>query len=177
MGRRRERTRTDVFAGVAFFEGCDRRLLAEMAPHADRVRLPAGAVLAAAGRHAWQLLVLTEGLARPTADGRQGTLVAGQAVAPGAAAAIAPYPATVTALTAVEVLVVNGPAFAWAVRQQPSLVTPPPRTARAAATAPAGAAGTTRAARLARAWRRAFPARPTPTVHDRNSNVIAGVGR
>ncbi len=120
MGRRDARTR--VFEGVAFFEGRDAATLTELAPHADRVQVPAGTVLAVAGRHAWQLLVLVDGAARTTTGGRTGFLGAGQAIAPHAAATLGPFPTTVTTTTDTEVLVVNGPAFVGAANRDRSLI-------------------------------------------------------
>jgi hypothetical protein len=182
MGRRDARAR--VFDGIAFFDGCDRQLLAEMAHQADRVRVPAGTVLTVAGQHAWQLLVVVEGIAQATDGGGTATVVSGQTIAPRAVAEIAPWPATVTTLSEVEVLVLNGLAFGWAVRQHPHLARPD-RSRPAAVTTPGDGAASLDAAgrghtppRLRR-WSLAarFAAGRPRTVHARHSNVIAGVGR
>lgn len=119
MGRRA--TSTQVFDGVALFDGGSRRRLAQIAPHTDRMRLPGGTVLAEAGRTARELIVLLDGVAGTDDGSATGTLAAGQAVAPAAVATAAPFPATVTADGEVEVLVINGPAFRWALHEIPGL--------------------------------------------------------
>jgi CRP-like cAMP-binding protein len=200
----RRDARTHAFDGVPFFDGCDERLLAELAPHADRVRVPAGTVLATAGRHAWQLLVLVEGSARTTDRGRTGILGPGRAIAPDAVATLAPFPATVTTSSEAEVLVVNGPAFVAAARQHPRLARrspvlrtePPAITATDPGRRADGGRARRRARRLLRARDRASAPQPStrpdvptvdagpapspgrgPAVHARNAHVVAGIGR
>lgn len=118
---RTRRIDNHIFDGLAFFEGCDRRRLADLVFHAGRIRVRPGTVLAEAGRTARELIVVVEG----TVQTQRGpvTLVHGPglAVAPDAVARRARFPLTVTAVGEVEVLVVNGPAFGWAVRDMPEL--------------------------------------------------------
>ena len=179
---RRRSARLQVFAGVAFFDGCDRRLLADLAPHADRLRVRDGQVLATAGRHAWQLLVLVTGTARSEAGGKTRMLGAGDAIAPEAVAQVLPHPATVTAIGDVEVLVVNGPAFSWAARRHPALARPAGGTVETEPTIDLTEPGQVRPAPVPvrrrdarRAARRV--ADHAGAVHGRNTNLIAGVGR
>lgn len=114
----RNRPDTTRFAGARLFEGCTPRQLTPVAPHADRIRVPAGGVIAEAGRSARELMVVLRGVTRvETPAGHLGCMVPGEAIAPHAVAEHGELPVTVTAVTDVELLVVNGPAFRWAVRE------------------------------------------------------------
>jgi CRP-like cAMP-binding protein len=89
----------------------DRRRLAELAPHADRLRLPAGRTLARAGERARELIVLVAGQAALLSeDGRTEVLSAGAEIGGQEVVDHLPHSATVLALTDVDVVVLNGPA-------------------------------------------------------------------
>jgi CRP-like cAMP-binding protein len=116
---RRRRT-IEAFQGVALFEGCPRRKLALLARNVDRLRIPAGRVLSRAGQRADEVVVVVSGdVAR--------TGVADDVLGPGSVIGAAPvvsheaFADTVSARTDVEVLVVNGPAFRWAVQEMPAV--------------------------------------------------------
>lgn len=110
----------EAFEGVALFEGCPRRKLALLARHADRLTLPAGRILSRAGQRADEVVVVLSGDA-------QRSDAANDVLGPGSVIGAAPvvfndtYPDTVSARTELEVLVVNGPAFRWAVQELPAV--------------------------------------------------------
>jgi hypothetical protein len=89
--------------------------LADLAPHADRLRLPAGRTIAFAGASARELVVVVSGqAARLSDDGPPAVLPAGAEIGGHEVVDRRPHPATVVSLTDVEVVVVNGPAVRWA---------------------------------------------------------------
>jgi CRP-like cAMP-binding protein len=100
---------------VPALRGADRRRLAELAPHADRLRLPAGRTIVRAGATARELAVIVTGQAAERfPDGRTAVLTAGAEIGGRETVERRPHPATVVSLTDVEVVVVNGPAVMWA---------------------------------------------------------------
>ena len=91
------------------------RRLADLVPHADRLRLPAGRTIARAGSTARELIVVVSGEAAVgSPDGRMAILPAGAEIGGHEVVARRPHPATVVSLTDIEVVVVNGPAVRWA---------------------------------------------------------------
>jgi Cyclic nucleotide-binding domain len=90
------------------------RRLADLAPHADRLRLPAGRTIARAGATARELVVVVSGKAALLRDGRMAILPAGAEIGGHELVARRPHAATVMSLTDVEVVVVNGPTVRWA---------------------------------------------------------------
>src|SRR5690606_33856176 len=96
------------------FEGCTPGALALFARHVDQVEVQPGEVLARAGRHPREVLVVRAGTARvepgagPTGFAGRGSVIGGREVL-----ADVPHPATVRALTRMRVLVVGPRAFRW----------------------------------------------------------------
>jgi hypothetical protein len=89
--------------------------LADLAPHADRLRLSAGRTIARARATARELVVVVSGRAALLSDdGRLAVLPAGAEIGGHEVVDRRPHPATVVSLTDVEVVVVHGPAVRWA---------------------------------------------------------------
>jgi Cyclic nucleotide-binding domain len=116
LGRRR-RPDLGALRAVPALRDADPRLLAELAPHADRLRLPPGRVLARGGHTARELIVIVSGRAALLSqDGRTGIVSAGAQIGGDEVVGRCPHPATVVALTDVEVVVITAPAVLWANR-------------------------------------------------------------
>ena len=113
----RTRRRPDIgpLLDVPALRGVDCRLLADLAPHADRLRVPAGRTIARAGATARELTVIVAGHAASCfPDGRTAILSAGAELGAYETVHRRPHPAAVVTVTAVELVVVNGPAVLWA---------------------------------------------------------------
>jgi len=114
------RRRRDIgpLLDVPALRDADRRSLAHLAPHADRVRVPAGRTIARAGDTARELTVVVAGQAALLSrDGRTAVLSAGAEIGGHEVVDRRPHPGTVVSLTDVEVVVVRGPAVLWAHRE------------------------------------------------------------
>ena len=135
---RRRRRHQDVgrLRAVPALRGADPRRLAELAAHTDRLRLPPGRTLVRAGETARELVVVVAGEAAAHHDGTTTVLRTGAQIGGAELVRRERHPATVVAATEVEVVVVNGPAVLWAVRE--GLVGPFDRPVREAAGHPAG---------------------------------------
>jgi hypothetical protein len=100
--------------GFAPFDRAPVRVLQELGPHVDRLRVPAGTVLAHEGRVARELVVVLEGDVVgihggvDVVSGSTGTQI-------GAFGLLdrRPHDHTWIARTDLDVVVVNGPAFRW----------------------------------------------------------------
>ena len=117
IGRRR---RPDIgpLQAVPALRDADPRLLAELAPHADRLRLPPGRILARGGHTARELIVIVSGQAALLSqDGRTGMVSDGTQIGGDEIVRRCPHPATVVALTDVDVVVLTAPAVLWANRE------------------------------------------------------------
>jgi CRP-like cAMP-binding protein len=92
------------------------RHLMDLAPHADRLHLPAGRVIARAGHTARELIVVLAGQAALLSqDGRTAAVLsAGAEIGGHEVVERSPHPATVVSLTDVEVVVVDQSAVLWA---------------------------------------------------------------
>ena len=100
--------------GFAPFDRAPLRVLRELAPHVDRVRVRAGTVLAHEGRVARELVIVVDGDVRATRDGHE--IVAGSSGTQIGASGLLdrqPHDRTWVARTDLAVVVVNGPAFRW----------------------------------------------------------------
>jgi len=109
----------------AFAHG-DPGRLAEVAPHADSLRLPPGRTLVQAGATARELIVVLAGEAavlRP--DGTHGVLGPGAEIGGCELLSHERHAATVVAVSALEVVVVNGPAVRWAHAEGIARLAPP----------------------------------------------------
>jgi len=117
LGRRR-RPDLGPLRAVPVLRDADPRLLAELAPHADRLRLPPGRILARGGHTARELIVIVSGQAALLSqDGRTGIVSAGAQIGGDEVVGRCPHPATVVALTDVEVVAITAPAVLWANRE------------------------------------------------------------
>jgi CRP-like cAMP-binding protein len=100
--------------GVAPFDGLPRRVRRELAIHADRLRLPAGTVVVTEGTPAREFVQVVAG--EVVARDRDGAArVAGPGTTIGAAPVLAhaAHPASWVALTDVELVVIDAPAYRW----------------------------------------------------------------
>lgn len=116
----RGHTDLSAFDGLDLFAGYDQHELASLARHADRVVVMPGVVLAHAGRHAHEVLVVVAGEVVVTRDGGEvGRLGPGSVV--GAAEELSgdAHDATYVAAVATTVLALPGAAFRWAARTLP----------------------------------------------------------
>ena len=115
---RRRRPDLGPLRAVPALQHADPRLLAELAPHTDRLRLPPGRILARGGHAARELIVIASGQAALLSqDGRTGIVSAGAHIGGDEVVRRCPHPATVVALTDVEVVVIAAPAVLWANRE------------------------------------------------------------
>jgi CRP-like cAMP-binding protein len=91
-----------------------------LAEHTDRLSVPAGSVLAREGELARQFVLVLDG--EVATSGVEQTTLRDPGVQIGARELMwgQPYDATWTALSELDVLVVNGPAFRWAQRARRS---------------------------------------------------------
>ena len=119
---RRSRRQADAAALAGVFAGIRPRALDPLARHSDWLSVPAGTVLARAGRPAREVVAVLRGeVTALTADGVErrgpGTWVGADQVLDDT-----PHPATVVAGTGTEVLVLAAPSFRWAAQVLPGLV-------------------------------------------------------
>jgi CRP-like cAMP-binding protein len=99
-------------ASVAPFDRYPRRNLRRLAAHADRIRVPEGTVLAREGGLVREMVVVLDGeVVASGHDGCERRLGTGAQIGARELVTGAPHPATLVAGTALEVLVVNGPAY------------------------------------------------------------------
>jgi CRP-like cAMP-binding protein len=120
----RARRRPDValLAEVPPFDRYARTSLAPLIPHADRLRLAEGTVVVHEGHRARQLVIVVAGALLATRGGRPvGALGPGTWIGGDEVLADRAHDCTLVALEGVEVLVLNGPAYRWAVQTLPGL--------------------------------------------------------
>jgi CRP-like cAMP-binding protein len=96
--------------------------LAPLIPHADRLRVADGTVVVREGRRARQLVIVVAGALLATRGGRPvgalgpGTWIGGEELLTDGT-----YDCTLVAAEDLEVLVLNGPAYRWAIQTLPGL--------------------------------------------------------
>jgi CRP-like cAMP-binding protein len=111
-------------ASVAPFDRYPTRSLRRLATHADRIRVPAGTVLAREGGLVREMVVVVAGeVVASRHDGRERRLSAGARIGACELMTGAPHPETLVAGSELEVLVVNGPAYRGAAQTLPGLAT------------------------------------------------------
>jgi CRP-like cAMP-binding protein len=111
-----------VLAEVPPFDRYARTSLAPLIPHADRLRLAEGTVVVREGHRARQLVIVVAGALLATRGGRPvGALGPGTWIGGDEVLADRAHDSTLVALEGVEVLVLNGPAYRWAVQTLPGL--------------------------------------------------------
>jgi hypothetical protein len=126
--RRRRRPDVGPLLLVPAFAHGDPRRLAELAPHTDKLRLPPGRTLVQAGATARELIVVLAGEAAVLhADGTRAVLRPGAQIGGCELLAHERHAATVVATSALEVVVVNGPAVRWAHAEGIAQLAPPAR--------------------------------------------------
>lgn len=110
--RKTEDPKVAVLRGVSLFSACSDKELAEIASLADEVELPEGRVLCREGRPGAECFVVVSGEARATLRGEElGVLGPGAIIGEMALLDGGPRSATVTAITPMEVLVLEPRSF------------------------------------------------------------------
>jgi CRP-like cAMP-binding protein len=108
----RHRPDLEPLASVAPFDRYPRRRLRRLAAHADRVTVPEGTVLARQGGLVHEMVVVLDGeVVASGHDGRERRLGTGTRLGARELVTGAPHPDTLVAGEALEVLVINGPAY------------------------------------------------------------------
>jgi hypothetical protein len=115
LRRRRRTPDIEVVLAVPALRHNHPRRLADLALHADRLRLPPGRTLVQAGRTARELVVIVAGQAAVLrGSGATAVLRAGAQIGGDEVIRRERHAATVVTTTEVEVVVVDGPAVVWA---------------------------------------------------------------
>jgi CRP-like cAMP-binding protein len=113
----RHRIDLSAFDGVAQFAAHDRRALAPLAPHVDRVAVMPGVALAAEGRRAREVLFIAAGQVLVSRGGEPvATLGPGAIIGAREQDSGTPHDATYVAGTGVSALALPAPSFRWALR-------------------------------------------------------------
>ncbi len=113
----RHRIDLSAFDGVTQFATHDRRALAPLARHVDRVAVMPGVALASQGRRAREVLFIAAGEVLASRDGEvvaalgPGAIIGAQEVVSGT-----PHDTTYLAGTGVAALALPAPSFRWALR-------------------------------------------------------------
>lgn len=114
--------KTELLRNVPLFAGCSKKELRELAARTDEVDLREGYVLMREGRPGREFVVLVEGTAHVTRDGKKvAELGPGDWVGEIALLTNVPRTATVTATSPIRVLVVTDRAFKRLVETMPSI--------------------------------------------------------
>jgi CRP-like cAMP-binding protein len=118
----RHRPDVEPLASVAPFDRYPRRHLRQLAAHTDRVTVPEGTVLAREGGLVHEVVVVVDGeVVASRRDGCERRLGTGARLGARELVSGAPHADTLIAGTALEVLVVNGPAYRGAAQTLPGL--------------------------------------------------------
>jgi len=112
----------ELLKNVPLFSGCTKKELRELASRTDEIDLRDGYVLMREGRPGREFIVLVEGTAAVTRDGKKvAELEAGDWVGEIALLTNVPRTATVTATSPVRILVVTDRSFRSLVENMPSI--------------------------------------------------------
>jgi CRP-like cAMP-binding protein len=115
-------TKIELLRNVPLFAGCSKKELRELASRTDEIDLREGYVLTREGGSGREFIVLVEGTARVTREGKTlADLSAGDWVGEIALLTNVPRTATVTATSPVRVLVVTARSFKLLVETMPSI--------------------------------------------------------
>jgi CRP/FNR family transcriptional regulator, cyclic AMP receptor protein len=118
----RKNQKAELIGSIPLFGGCSKKELAAVASIADEIDLAEGATLVRQGDRGREAFVIVEGTTRVTRNGRKVTdLGAGDVVGEMALVTDLPRNATVTATSAVHLLVVTERAFRRLMRDMPAL--------------------------------------------------------
>jgi CRP/FNR family cyclic AMP-dependent transcriptional regulator len=114
--------KTELLRNVPLFAGCTKKELRELAGRTDEIDLRDGYVLMREGRPGREFIVLVEGTAKVTRNGKKlADLGAGDWVGEIALLTNVPRTATVTATSPIRVLVLTDRAFKRVVELMPSV--------------------------------------------------------
>jgi CRP-like cAMP-binding protein len=114
--------KVELLKNVPLFAGCTKKELRELAARTDEIDLREGYVLMREGRPGREFVVLVEGTAKVTKDGKKlAELEAGDWVGEIALLTNVPRTATVTASSPIRVLVITDRAFKRLVETMPSI--------------------------------------------------------
>ncbi len=120
--RARRRPDVAVLAEVPPFDRYAHTSLAPLVPHADRLRVADGTVVVREGHRARQLVIVVAGALLATRGRRLvGALGPGTWIGAEELLADRAHDCTLVAAEDLEVLVLNGPAYRWAVQTLPGL--------------------------------------------------------
>jgi CRP/FNR family transcriptional regulator, cyclic AMP receptor protein len=120
--RLRKDAKLELLAGVPLFAGCSKKELGEISTLADELSFPAGTTLIEEGRQGHEFFVLIEGDVDVRAKGRKvASLGDGSFFGEMSLVSSRPRNATVTASSAVRVLVIHEQAFRRLLRDSPSI--------------------------------------------------------
>jgi CRP/FNR family transcriptional regulator, cyclic AMP receptor protein len=120
--RLRKDAKLELLAGVPLFAGCSKKELGEISTLADELSFPAGTTLIEEGRQGHEFFVLVEGDVDVRAKGRKlASLGDGSFFGEMSLVSSRPRNATVTASSAVRVLVIHEQAFRRLLRDSPSI--------------------------------------------------------
>jgi CRP-like cAMP-binding protein len=107
-----KKKKVDLLAGIPLFAALSKRQLAEVAEIADEISFPAGRTLIEEDTRGREFIIILDGQARVTRNGRKvNEIGAGSWIGEIALVADVPRTATVTTTTAVRALVVSDHAF------------------------------------------------------------------
>ena len=121
MALRRD-AKIELLKRIPLFSGCSKSELRALASSADELDLREGTILTREGRPGREFFVLISGTAQVTKDGKEiAELGAGQWLGEIALLTNAPRTATVTATSAVDVLVITDRSFRRTVETMPSI--------------------------------------------------------
>jgi CRP-like cAMP-binding protein len=113
----RHRLDLSAFDGLTQFAAYDRRALAPLAPHVDRVAVMPGVALASEGHRAREVLFIAAGEVLVSRGGEPvATLGPGAIIGAREEASGTPHDATYLAGTGVAALALTAPSFRWALR-------------------------------------------------------------
>jgi CRP-like cAMP-binding protein len=122
-GRGRRGPDVSVLADVPPFDRYAHGSLAPLVPRADRLRVPAGAVVAREGSRARQVVFVVAGTLLADRDGQPfGALGAGSCVGGREVIEDRAHSCTLVAGDGLEALVLTAPAYRWAVQTLPGLM-------------------------------------------------------
>jgi CRP/FNR family cyclic AMP-dependent transcriptional regulator len=122
--RLRKDTKVEFLHAVPLFANCSKAELQRIAALADELDLAEGATLIREGERGREFLVIVDGTVRVTTKGKKiRELGAGDFVGEIALIADVPRTATVTAASAVRLLVITDRAFRGLIEQMPSIAT------------------------------------------------------
>jgi CRP-like cAMP-binding protein len=120
--RARRRPDVTVLAAVPPSDRYARSSLAPLIPHADRLRVAEGTIVAHEGHRARQVVIVVAGVLLATRGGRPvGAMGPGTWIGAAELLEDRAHDCTLVAGEGLEVLVLNGPAYRWAVQTLPGL--------------------------------------------------------